>query len=80
MKEYFKHDNMLPLWVADMDFRAPDELLNALKDRVNHGIFGYTVPPKSYYDAIISWFDRRHNWKLEKDWIHRRKRVNNKSK
>ncbi len=69
MKEYFKYDDMLPLWVADMDFRAPNELINALRKRVDHGIFGYTVPPKSYYDAIINWFKRRHNWAIEKDWI-----------
>jgi len=44
MKEYFKTDDLLPLWVADMDFRAPQALLDALKKRVEHGIFGYTIP------------------------------------
>jgi len=69
MKKYFKYDDMLPLWVADMDFRAPDELLNALKKRAEHGIFGYQMAPDSYYDAIINWFKRRHEWVIEKDWI-----------
>lgn len=69
MKKNFKYDDMLPLWVADMDFRAPDELLDALRERVDHGIFGYSVTPDSYYDAIINWFKRRHDWSIEKDWI-----------
>jgi len=69
MKKYFKYEDLLPLWVADMDFRAPDELLDALRKRVDHGIFGYTVTPDSYYEAIINWFKRRHGWRLEKDWI-----------
>ena len=61
--------NILPLWVADMDFRACEPILNALRKRVGHGIFGYTKVQDEYYQAVISWFGRRHGWKMEKDWI-----------
>ena len=69
LKETFEVEDVLPLWVADMDFRAPDALLNALKNRINHGVFGYTIAPDTYYEAIINWFKRKHQWKIEKDWI-----------
>ena len=69
MEMQFKTGDLLPLWVADMDFKAPDVLLNALKRRVEHGIFGYTYPKEPYYLAIINWFKKRHNWQLKKDWI-----------
>ena len=69
MKEYFKVGDLLPLWVADMDFRAPKALLDALKKRVEHGIFGYTHPGESYKKAVINWFQRKHNWTIDKDWL-----------
>jgi len=53
----------LPLWVADMDFKASPAILEALRKRLEHGVFGYELVPQSYYDAIASWFDRRHGWK-----------------
>ena len=59
----------LPLWVADMDFTAPDAVLDALRARVEHGIFGYTVKTESCYRAIIGWMKRRHGWEIERDWI-----------
>ena len=58
--------DVLPLWVADMDFKAPNEVLEVLKERVLHGIFGYTYPQDSYYQAVIDWMKRRHNWQIEK--------------
>ena len=61
--------DILPLWVADMDFRACGPILNALRKRVEHGIFGYTKVQDEYYQAIINWFGRRHGWKIEKDWL-----------
>ena len=66
---YFKTDDVLPLWVADMDFRTPDFIVDAIKERVEHEIFGYTFKPDSYFDAVIGWMQRRHNWKIEKKWI-----------
>lgn len=64
-----KEDGVIPMWVADMDFKAAPPILDALQQRLDHGIFGYTLVPESYYDSIISWFKRRHNWTIERDWI-----------
>ena len=50
----------IPMWVADMDFRVAQPIINALHQRVEHGVFGYTQVPEDYYDAVISWFLRRH--------------------
>lgn len=68
-KRYFGTEDLLPMWVADMDFRTPDFIVNAMKKRLEHEIFGYTLKPDSLYDAVIGWMQRRHGWKVEKDWI-----------
>ena len=60
---------VLPMWVADMDFQTAPCIINALKKRVEHGIFGYTRVPEEYYDAVISWFSRRHNWEPRREWF-----------
>lgn len=60
---------VLPMWVADMDFPTAPCIINALKKRVEHGIFGYTRVPEEYYDAVISWFSRRHHWKPKREWF-----------
>lgn len=62
-------DEVLPMWVADMDFRTAPPVVEALKRRVEHGIFGYVRVPDSYYEAVTKWFNRRHNWRVDKDWI-----------
>ncbi|WP_270777237.1 MalY/PatB family protein [Segatella buccae] len=64
-----KEEDVIPLWVADMDFKAAPAILEALKKRVEHGVFGYTLVPGSYYEAIINWFARRHNWQIDRSWI-----------
>lgn len=64
-----KEEDVIPLWVADMDFKAAPTILEALKKRVEHGVFGYTLVPDSYYEAIINWFARRHNWQIDRSWI-----------
>lgn len=64
-----KKEDVIPLWVADMDFKAAPAILEALKKRVEHGVFGYTLVPDSYYEAIINWFARRHNWQIDRSWI-----------
>lgn len=61
--------DVLPMWVADMDFRAAAPIIEALEKRVAHGIFGYTRVPEAYYDAVTDWFHRRHHWSVENDWI-----------
>lgn len=62
-------ENTLPLWVADMDFRTAPPVVEALRNRVEHGIFGYTKVPADYYDTVINWFRLRHNWTIQRDWI-----------
>lgn len=62
-------DRLLPLWVADMDFRTAPAVVKALEKRVCHGIFGYTYVPEAYYEAVVNWFARRHGWRIEKEWI-----------
>lgn len=68
-RELFGADDLLPLWVADMDFSAPPAVLAALHDRVEHGIFGYTANTPEYYASIVDWFARRHNWQIEPEWL-----------
>ncbi len=60
---------VIPMWVADMDFRTAPCIIDALRKRVEHGVFGYTEVPESYYDAVISWFGRRRGWTIEREWI-----------
>jgi cystathionine beta-lyase len=62
-------DDVIPLWVADMDFRVAPAIQNALEQRVAHGVFGYNIVPESYYEAVISWFRRRHQWEIQRQWM-----------
>ena len=61
--------DILPMWVADMDFRTAPPVVEALRRRVEHGIFGYAQAPQAYYDAVVKWFERRHGWHTEPEWI-----------
>ena len=61
--------DMIPMWVADMDFRVAPAIQKALEQRVAHGVFGYNIVPESYYEAVISWFRRRHQWEIERSSI-----------
>lgn len=61
--------DILPMWVADMDFRTVPPVVEALRRRVDHGIYGYATVPGSYYDALTGWFSRRHGWAPEREWI-----------
>ena len=69
LKECFGYDDVLPLWVADMDFRTPQPVIDALTQRVKHGIFGYTFLTKKYYNSVINWFKRRYEWEIHRDWL-----------
>ena len=62
-------EDVLPMWVADMDFQAPPCVTEALENRVRHGIYGYSMPDTEYYDIVQGWFERRFGWKTEKEWI-----------
>ncbi len=60
---------LIPLWVADMDFAVAPAIQEAIRQRAQHPVFGYTYVQDDYYDAIISWYERRHSWKIEREWI-----------
>lgn len=61
--------NELPMWVADMDFETAPEIIDALKKRVEHGVFGYSILPKEWEDAYITWWRDRHNFEIEPEWL-----------
>ncbi len=65
----FGSKDILPLWVADMDFPSPPAVQEVLKQRASLGAYGYAIREDSYFESIQNWFQRRHNWKLEKEWI-----------
>ena len=61
--------DVLPLWVADMDFKAPEPVLDALHSTVSHGIFGYSEVKGGYYDAVSAWFRERFGWETKPEWL-----------
>ncbi len=65
----FQKPDLLPLWVADMDFPCPKPIIEAIIHHAKKGFFGYSFFPPKYYEAVINWFKRRHNWTLDKNWI-----------
>lgn len=64
-----KKESILPMWVADMDFMSPKSVIKAIKDRAEHGIFGYTFLSEEYLVSIKNWIAKRHGWNIKKDWI-----------
>ncbi len=69
LQEHFGNANALPFWVADMDFPAPPAALESLRRRVEHGIFGYEYKTDSYFDALLGWYARRHQWSIDQTHI-----------
>jgi cystathionine beta-lyase len=68
-KIIFEKEDVIPMWVADMDFKTPDFIINAIKERLNHEVFGYSFRSKSYFESIINWLKRRHQWEVKEEWI-----------
>lgn len=66
---YQGKENLIPLWVADMDFATPDFIVEALKKRCEHPVFGYTFDDDEYYESIQTWLDYKYHWKIEREWI-----------
>ena len=64
-----EREKLLPLWVADMDFRVPDPVIKALRDRTEHGIFGYGAAEENYYDAVCGWFRTHFHFDIDPRWI-----------
>jgi len=69
LEAFFGKDSLQPMWVADMDFKAPPEILNPILNRAAHGVFGYTAKTDQFYSAVVNWFSRRYHWSIEKEWI-----------
>lgn len=70
LKEVCGREDVLPMWVADMDFRTPPFVINAIEKRLSQSILGYTCPPKSYYDSIVNWCGERYSWSISAEDIN----------
>ncbi|MBN2585862.1 MAG: PatB family C-S lyase [Candidatus Fermentibacteraceae bacterium] len=68
-RQVFGTADVLPMWVADMDFRVPEQVIEALVRRASHGLFGYPCKPDTFYEAVMSWFERHYGWTIRKEWI-----------
>ena len=69
LKSMFGRDDLLPLWIADMDWATPSFILDALCKRLEHPILGYTDVPDAYFEAIVGWVKMRHDWDIRREWI-----------
>ena len=69
IQDVFGRADLIPLWVADMDFLSPPEITEAMKRRVEHGVFGYVKPDEAYYTSIIKWLKNKHSWSVDKEDI-----------
>lgn len=69
LKERYGRDDLLPLWVADMDFETPEFITQALRQRLEHSLFGYTVVPEELWDTTIQWIYNHHQWQVQREWL-----------
>lgn len=69
LQERYGRSDLIPLWVADMDFELPDFILTPLKKRLEHPVFGYTVEPEDYWPSVIDWIASHHGWNVEREWL-----------
>lgn len=69
VKKVFGKDGLTPMWVADMDFETPEFIVDAMKQRLDHPVFGYTAEPEDFRPAIMDWIREHHGWKVESGWI-----------
>ena len=69
LKEKFGRDDILPMWVADMDFKTAEPILKAVREKLNQGFTGYGIFPDSYHEAIRNWVLKRHGWRIKTEWI-----------
>lgn len=69
LQERYGRSDLLPLWVADMDWETPHFITEALKARLEHSLFGYTVEPKEYWPTVQRWIEEHHQWKVEREWL-----------
>jgi len=69
-RQFFGTNEVLPLWVADMDFRTPDFIVDAVKRRANHELYGYAIQMPGYYEAILKWCEEQYHWKVPQGWLN----------
>ena len=69
MQAFLGTSNAIPMWVADMDFKTPPFIVDALKKRLEHEVFGYSIKPDKFYSSIVNWMQNRHQWTIKKEWI-----------
>lgn len=69
LKSVFNQENVIPMWIADMDFKSPDAINEAIIERAKHGIYGYTTIDDELKQTIKQWLKRRHNWEIQADWL-----------
>lgn len=69
LQERYGDANLLPLWVADMDFETPSFITDALRQRLEHPLFGYTVEPEEYWPTVIRWIAKHHEWNVKREWL-----------
>ena len=69
LQERYGRSDLLPLWVADMDWETPSFITNALKQRLEHSLYGYTVEPEAYWPTVQQWIEEHHQWKVEREWL-----------
>ena len=69
LQEFYGRNDLIPMWVADMDFETPDFIIEAMKRRLEHPILGYTMAYDGYWQSIISWLKKRHSWQVEREWL-----------
>ena len=69
LKERYGRDDLIPLWVADMDFETPPFIVEALKKRLEHPIFGYTIEPENYWPTVAEWVGNHHGWDVRSEWM-----------
>ncbi len=66
---FFGREDIIPMWVADMDFRTPDFVINAIRERLDHEILGYSIRSRHFYEAVAGWMKKRHGWGIDTEWI-----------
>lgn len=69
LQRLYGRTDLLPLWVADMDFETPSFITEALRQRLEHSLFGYTEMPDNYWAVVADWIESHHNWKVEQEWL-----------
>lgn len=68
-QQFFGENRVLPMWVADMDFKCPQPVVDALVERAQHGIFGYTGLTQAFYQSVVKWMQKRHGWEIDPEWV-----------